>query len=761
MGGNELLVILKLKDELTTALKNAGGEVNKSKASFGGLGDVLKTMGTATVAVGAAAGGALVSGLGAATLKATNFETLMGNVSTLISGDATEAVKQLKDGVLGLASAVPQSPEELGTEAYNIMSAGFSDASTALDVLQNSSFLATAGLGSLAGSTDIMTSSMNAFKSQGLNASQTADILFKTTKYGKTTVEQMSQAFGATAPVIASAGISLQEFSAATAALTTTGLPASQAQNQLRAATTALMAPTDDMNKLLKQAGFESGEAALKNVGLVDTMKSVSDAAGGSQDVLKKAYGSVEALGAATSLTGQTSEAFNTALKDMEGGSNAVTEAFIKQKKTVANQWNIIKNQLNVALIEIGDKVLPLVSRALGELEGFWEENRKTIMDFVNSGLAVLGQVAQDVFNNIGKVINFLKPMVLGLFEYFKTTAPIVLAALVQAWNYLAPALMEFWNALVRLWNSLQPLLPILQFLTGVIFVALVIAVKIVIEIFTILANIITWLMNDVLVPFANWLMGVLIPVWNAVYGFISTYVIPIFQSIIDIGTQVMNFFSIIFAPTMQIFLGIWKVIWLEVKTIFGLVWDTIVVVATIAWNAIKNVFLIGMEYIKGVFKVGSQILHGDFSGAMETIKNTASHIMGLVKDTFSGAVDAIVGYFSGIGSRIGGALSNLGGIIKSAVKGAIKAIPGVGGEIAQALGFARGGSFVVGGTGGTDSQPISFMATPGERVTVETPQQQASSDNRNYSKSVSIGQVVVNNNQDYQVFLNKLALLI
>jgi antibiotic biosynthesis monooxygenase (ABM) superfamily enzyme len=38
--------------------------------------------------------------------------------------------------------------------------------------------------------------------------------------------------------------------------------------------------------------------------------------------------------------------------------------------------------------------------------------------------------------------------------------------------------------------------------------------------------------------------------------------------------------------------------------------------------------------------------------------------------------------------------------------------------------GFASGGSFTVGGQGGTDSQMVSFMATPGEMVNVATPGQ-------------------------------------
>lgn len=41
---------------------------------------------------------------------------------------------------------------------------------------------------------------------------------------------------------------------------------------------------------------------------------------------------------------------------------------------------------------------------------------------------------------------------------------------------------------------------------------------------------------------------------------------------------------------------------------------------------------------------------------------------------------------------------------------------------------YAAGGSFMVGGKGGTDTTPVGFMATPGERVTIQTPEQQRSS---------------------------------
>ena len=60
-------------------------------------------------------------------------------------------------------------------------------------------------------------------------------------------------------------------------------------------------------------------------------------------------------------------------------------------------------------------------------------------------------------------------------------------------------------------------------------------------------------------------------------------------------------------------------------------------------------------------------------------------------------------------------------------IKGA-QFLPG-GGMTAPIGGYANGGQFRVGGSGGTDSQRVQFNATPNERVTVETPAQQRATD--------------------------------
>jgi len=73
--------------------------------------------------------------------------------------------------------------------------------------------------------------------------------------------------------------------------------------------------------------------------------------------------------------------------------------------------------------------------------------------------------------------------------------------------------------------------------------------------------------------------------------------------------------------------------------------------------------------------------------------------------------------------------------------------------DLAKGQGFATGGSFVVGGTGGTDTTPVNFMATRGERVTIETPQQQQASSN----SSINIENVNLPNVSDATSFVEEL----
>jgi lambda family phage tail tape measure protein len=100
-----------------------------------------------------------------------------------------------------------------------------------------------------------------------------------------------------------------------------------------------------------------------------------------------------------------------------------------------------------------------------------------------------------------------------------------------------------------------------------------------------------------------------------------------------------------------------------------------------------------------------------------------------------------------------GGAGGILGSILGSFGTGGSTGGAGILSTAASFLGFADGGSFMVGGGGGTDSQLVAFRASPNERVTVEKPNQQAQSDSRNGGMMLGNLTLHIHGVQDYDGF--------
>ena len=101
--------------------------------------------------------------------------------------------------------------------------------------------------------------------------------------------------------------------------------------------------------------------------------------------------------------------------------------------------------------------------------------------------------------------------------------------------------------------------------------------------------------------------------------------------------------------------------------------------------------------------------------------RNGESSSQGFLNNIFSGSGGG--GLLGGLfGSSANGLLSSLGSLFSGGGSS------GFLGGLFSIFGFANGGSFMVGGSGGVDSQLVAFAASPNERVTVETPDQQRAS---------------------------------
>ena len=363
--------------------------------------NILAINATATTAqslmfTSGAAAAATIAPLGLATKAAIDFQDQMASVATIV--DTTkESMRGMSKEVLDLATKLPVPIKDLTEALYQIRSAGV-DASQQFEVLHQSSKLAIAGLSTSTEATKAVTSAMVSFASQGLTAEQIANSFFLTVKEGKTKMGAINESFGTNAPLVAAAGVKLQEFNALTAAMTNSGMTAAEAQNGLKMSVLGLIRPTKEMGAVLEDLNVTSGKDLITAYGLSGALDMVAESAKKLGLETPKLFNRT-ALTAYTLLAGSGASLHAQAQKNISEqmkGANALDEAFGKKMETAAAQIAIFTNKLETLGIIVGNKLLPTFGLLVGSIAAVtdvlaWWFNIPIIGSATANFVAILG----------------------------------------------------------------------------------------------------------------------------------------------------------------------------------------------------------------------------------------------------------------------------------------------------------------------------------------------------------------------------------
>lgn len=234
---------------------------------------LAKGVGVLTIGVGAAA-----VAMGAVAVKAAaDFQTQLTRLTTS-AGESAGNLKTVNDGILAIAGEVGTSASELATGMYTIESAGFhgADGLTVLKAAAQGAKEENANLATVSNAvTDILTD-------YHLPAQQAADVTSKlneTVSLGKTSFEQLSGAMSNVAPLAAAAHIPLQDMLGDIAEMTSHGVSADQATQNLANTIRSLSNPTSIMTQELAQVGIRSDQLSqnLGKAGVSGALMSISD----------------------------------------------------------------------------------------------------------------------------------------------------------------------------------------------------------------------------------------------------------------------------------------------------------------------------------------------------------------------------------------------------------------------------------------------------------------------------------------------------
>lgn len=372
---------------MTVATKGASSQVNLLRSAMLKLGGIV----------------AFTAALKSATSAALNFGSAMAEVKTLL--DDTSQFDKLTKSVKDIALQFGQAPTEQAKALYQIISAGATEASEALDILTVSNKLSIAGVTDVAVAADALTTVLNAYGNQVGSAIDVSDAFFVAVKAGKTTVGELASSIGEVSGVAAQVGVSLEEVLAATAALTKGTLNTARSLRGMRAVMTAIIKPTQEAKDLAEELGIEFSAAGLKSKGFTAFLREVSDATKNNSALLAQLFGNVEGLVPIMALAGTASEDYAEILRQMGDRAGKTNEAFAIMAETAQFKLNRFLTALKIVGIEVGNVLLTVLAPAAE-----FVANNIDLLTIAISGLAV-GLVAL----NFGAVISGITAFSLAL----------------------------------------------------------------------------------------------------------------------------------------------------------------------------------------------------------------------------------------------------------------------------------------------------------------------------------------------------------
>ena len=642
--------------DLESSLKNATKEIKTFGLSAESTEKIAKVAFTGI----AAAATALAAGLTISVKNAVEFEKGMTNIATIIDTN-TESLTDMGNAVLDISKRTPVQISELTATLYEIRDAGIS-ADEAMEVLEKSAQLGVVALGSTAEAADIVTSAVNAFKLSSEETDKVFGYVFEAAKAGKTSLSDLANGFGSVAAMAANANIELPEYLSAVAALTVTGLPAAQANAELKSVISGVTRESKELTKVLDQLGAKSFKDLMdKKGGLVNAFKSITDAVKDDDAAIISIFGSIKAYNAVVQLSGDLNGLYTETLANMENGAQNVTEAFEKQKNTVSAQWQTMKNNLEVLSIQVGSALLPALNQALQAVTAFidkipaiveqlkdWVQNN----DWVQGALIALGSILT------GLAISVIPSLIVSLGSLIATiavaAAPFVAIGLlitgiyvaIKNWDQITAFVQDVWNKVVnytmKTWEWIKPYVET--------------ALRVVLAV-------LTGGLSEIVIYFVqNW--DKVKQTVSAFWEWIKPYVEAALRATLAVITFGLSELVIFTVKN-----------WDQIKATTIAAWEAIKASAVAIWNSIVNFFEGIWQSIKNLFSAGLDAVNKAWTNTWNGIKDFAVNTWNAIKQLVTDGIDAVAGIFQGGISIIGNAWRSIWDNVVNIVTGVFNTI--------------------------------------------------------------------------------------
>lgn len=349
----------------------------------------IDTLAQALVAAGVTASvEAIKDALMDCTQESTEFKTAMAKVGT-IADETQEPLGDMRNEILALSGETGKSVEELAEAAYQAISASVATES-AVNFASKANKLAVGGFSDTTTAVDILTTAINAYGMSADDAAKISDVLITTQNLGKTSVAQLGASMGMVIPLAAAYNMDLEDLSASYALLTANGTQTAQATTYVKAALNELGSTSSVVGSTLKKkTGKTFAELMAEGNSLGDVLQVLADSVDGDTTAFNNMWSSSEAGVGMLSILNSGTSKYNSLVQAMEGSTGATAAAFEKMSETGEFAQQRFQNATKNLKIAIGDVLAP----ALMELQQSGADEMEWATEFVKEHPEVVAAV--------------------------------------------------------------------------------------------------------------------------------------------------------------------------------------------------------------------------------------------------------------------------------------------------------------------------------------------------------------------------------
>ena len=377
MADTKLNIIVELKNlarKGLTDLRTQFGQLTKSTSNATSAATALKR---ALLGIGG------ILAIKKAVGVLADFEQAMSTVKAITRATEIQFVA-LTETAKRLGATTRFTATQAAEGMLFLSRAGFST-NKVLASIEATLNLAQAGALDLGRAADIASNILTGFRLKASDAARVVDVLALAANSSNTNVEQLGEAMKLVAPVAAGLGVSLEEATAAVAALSDAGLQGTLAGTGLRRTLSELESPSMKTRGILKSLGLTVDDVRVTSVGLAQALKNLKNA-GVDTGLALEIFGD---------RGGPAFEVMSSSIPKID----AMNEKLKGAAGTAKRIADIMDDNLNGAILKVKSAMESLIL-SMGEAGGS-SRILRTLLEELAAGIRILPQVTSVAFATV------------------------------------------------------------------------------------------------------------------------------------------------------------------------------------------------------------------------------------------------------------------------------------------------------------------------------------------------------------------------